>query len=113
MEKYFSITPQQKTDPTLIKYWRAPYKLMQTPTKSQPFMEFLEKWLYGETSAQAHLNAAGLFTVAVFLISDFAPDDEQKNNRRKELREIQIQTFFADSDNGFGNRERNRQFLPA
>ncbi len=40
-------------------------------------MEFLEKWLYGETSAQAHLNAAGLFTVAVFLISDFAPDTER------------------------------------
>jgi hypothetical protein len=59
MEKYFSITPEQKADPALIKYWRAPYKLMQTPTKSQPFMEFLEKWLYGETSAQAHLNAAG------------------------------------------------------
>jgi hypothetical protein len=78
MEKYLAITPEQKANPALIKYWRAPYKLMRTVTASQPFMEFLEKWLYGETSAQAHLNAAGLFTVGGFLISEFAPADERK-----------------------------------
>jgi hypothetical protein len=78
MERYLTITPEQKANPALIKYWRAPYKLMQTVTMSQPFMEFLEKWLYGETSAQAHLNAAGLFAVGGFLISEFAPEDERK-----------------------------------
>jgi hypothetical protein len=93
MEKYLSITPEQKADPALIKYWRAPYKLMHTPTKSQPFMEFLEKWLYGETSAQAHLNAAGLFTVAVFLISDFAPDDEQKTIAERNFEKYKFRHF--------------------
>ena len=78
MEKYLSITSEQKADPTLIPRWYAPYRLMRTATKSQPFMEFLEQWLYGETSAQAHLNAAGLFAVGAFLISDFAPEDERK-----------------------------------
>jgi hypothetical protein len=77
MEKYISITPEQKADPKLIPYWRAPYRLMNTPTKSKPFMEYLEKWLYGETSAQAHLNAAGLFSVGAFLLADLAPEADR------------------------------------
>ncbi len=93
LEKYFSIKPEQKANPAQIKYWNAPYKLMKTPTKSQPFMEFLEKWLYGETSAQAHLNAAGLFTVAVFLISDFAPDDEQKTIAERNFEKYKFRHF--------------------
>jgi len=78
MEKYLSITPEQRANPAVIPYWRAPYRLMKTATKSQPFMEFLENWLYGETSAQAHLNASGLFAVGGFLLTDFAPEDERK-----------------------------------
>jgi len=93
MEKYFSITSEQKANPAQIKYWRAPYKLMKTPTKSQPFMESLEKWLYGETSAQAHLNAAGLFSVAIFLISDFAPDDEQKTIAERNFEKYKFRHF--------------------
>src|SRR5260370_32205318 len=93
MEKYFSITPEQKAAPTLIPRWHAPYRLMKTPTKSQPFLEFLEKWLYGETSAQAHLNAAGLFTVGAFLISDFAPDDEQKTIAERNFERYKFRQF--------------------
>jgi hypothetical protein len=93
LEKYLSITPEQKANPALIKYWHAPYRLMKTPTKSQPFMEFLEKWLYGETSAQAHLNAAGLFTVGAFLISDFAPDDEQKTIAERNFERYKFRHF--------------------
>jgi hypothetical protein len=78
METYLSITPEQKAKPALIPYWRAPYRLMQTPTRSQPFMEYLEKWLYGETSAQAHLNAAGLFSIGAFLINELAPEFERE-----------------------------------
>src|SRR5437879_985784 len=78
METYLSITPEQKANPALIHYWRAPYRLMRTPTRSQPFMEYLEKWLYGETSAQAHLNAAGLFSIGAFLISELAPEFERE-----------------------------------
>jgi len=80
METYLSITPEQKGNPATISYWYTPYRLikMKKPTKSQPFIQHLERWLYGETSAQAHLNAAGLLTVAGFVISDLAPDEQQK-----------------------------------
>ncbi len=93
MEKYASITPQQKANPALIPRWYAPYRLMKTPTKSQPFMEFLEKWLYGETSAQAHLNAAGLFTFGTFLIPDFAPNDEQKGLAEQNFEKYKFRHF--------------------
>ena len=79
MEKYLSITSEQKANPAITTYWRAPCRLMQTPTKSKQFMEFLEKRLYGETSAQAHLNPMGLFSVGAVLLSEFAPElDRQK-----------------------------------
>lgn len=78
METYVSITPAQKANPATISYWYAPYRLMKQPTKSQPFLQHLERWLYGETSAQAHLNAAGLFSVAGFVMSDLAPEEQQK-----------------------------------
>lgn len=80
METYVSITPEQKADPTIIPWWPTPYRIMKMkkPTKSQPFIEHLERWLYGETSAQAHLNAAGLFSMAGHVITDFAPDAEQE-----------------------------------
>jgi len=93
MEKYLSITPEQKADPIVIRRWHAPYRLMKTTTRSKRFMEFLEKWLYGETSAQAHLNAAGLFTVAVFLISDLAPDDEQKKIAERNFEKYKFRHF--------------------
>jgi hypothetical protein len=79
MEKYLSITPEQKADPgKTIEYWYAPYRLMKKATKSKTFLEFLEKWIYGETSAQAHLNPAGLFSVGTILLSDLAPEGERQ-----------------------------------
>src|SRR5713101_511574 len=93
METYLSITPEQKANPALIKYWRAPYKLMQTPTRSQPFMEYLQKWLYGETSAQAHLNAAGLFSIGSFLISELAPEFEREAMPTRHFEAFKFRNF--------------------
>jgi hypothetical protein len=93
MEKYLPITPEQKVNPAIIDYWRAPYKLLKKTSTSQPFLEFLEKWLYGETSAQAHLNAAGLFSVAGFLLSDFAPEEEREMFQGRKLEQFKFRHF--------------------
>jgi hypothetical protein len=82
MEKFLAISPEQQADPSQIAYWRAPYRLMKTNTKSQPFMEFLEKWLYGETSAQAHLNAGGLLSFGAYLLTDLAQEDQREHIER-------------------------------
>jgi hypothetical protein len=93
MEKYCSITPEQKADPNTILYWPTPYKLMKRASKSQPFLEFLEKWLYGETAAQANLNPAGLFSVGVFLLPEFAPEDERKTLIDRNLEQYKFRHF--------------------
>lgn len=93
MEKYLSITPEQKANPAIIPYWRAPYRLMKTPSPSKAFMEFLEKWLYGETSAQAHLNAAGLLSVGLFLLSDFAPESDRQMIEERNLQRYTFRHF--------------------
>ncbi|PYU24117.1 MAG: hypothetical protein DMG30_09565, partial [Acidobacteria bacterium] len=85
IEKYLGITPEQKANPAIIPYWYAPYRLMNTATKSRPFMQFLEKWLYGETSAQAHLNPSGLFSMGAFLISEFGPENERATVKVRNL----------------------------
>lgn len=120
LETYLSITPAQKANPATISYWYAPYRLMKMkkPTKSQPFIEHLERWLYGETSAQAHLNAAGLFTVAGFVISDLAPDEQQKDMMDRNFERYRCRNFSRslttvlaiaseiDTFCGLNNRER-------
>jgi hypothetical protein len=93
MEKYLSITPEQKANPKIIPYWYAPYRLMKEATKSQPFMKFLEKWLYGETSAQAHLNPAGLFSVGGFVLTDFAPENERTILKGRRLEQFTFRHF--------------------
>ena len=56
MEKYLSITAEQKANPKIIHYWVGPARLIRRKTKSQPFLKFLDTWFYSETSAQAHLK---------------------------------------------------------
>jgi hypothetical protein len=93
MEKYLSITAEQKADPAIIRYWPGPKRLTKRPTKSQPFLKFLDTWFYSETSAQAHLNPAGLFSVAMFLISEFAPKEMRENVDGRMLEQFKFKHF--------------------
>lgn len=94
MEQYLSITPQQKENPSKrIPYWPGPAKLIKRPSRSKPFMEFFNTWFYSETSAQSHLNPAGLFSVAGFLISEFAPQGERENTEGRKLQQFKYKHF--------------------
>jgi hypothetical protein len=93
METYLPITQAQQTNPASIAYWRAPFKLKLRPSKSQDFLKFLDTWIYGEISAQAHLNAGGLFQVGALLISDLAPDDMRKVIEERNIRQCVFQHF--------------------
>jgi hypothetical protein len=90
MEKYLSITSEQTTNPSGIRYWVGPARLIRRKTKSQDFLKFLDAWFYSETSAQAHLNPAGLFSVAMFLISEFAPEDARENVEGRMLQQFKF-----------------------
>ena len=70
MVTQFEITEQQQRNPKSVPYWKHPFELAKERTASRPFLRYLDKWLYGDTSAQAHLSFGGLINVAAFLVSD-------------------------------------------
>jgi hypothetical protein len=81
------ISEEEKKNPSLVPYWDTPYRLLkkirQTPGACGPFLEYLEKWLYKDVSAQAHLTFGGLFKMSPFLIAEvFGKDEVEKVNDR-------------------------------
>jgi hypothetical protein len=78
MVSAFGITPEQQQDPSSIQYWRHPGELKDEQTPSRPFLRYLDKWLYADTSAQAHLSFGGLIPVAVFLVADLVGGQAQQ-----------------------------------
>jgi hypothetical protein len=83
METQIPITVAQKANPSLIKYWFAPYRLTTQNSPCQSFLVFLEKLLYGDTSAEAHLKPGGLLSVSGVVLASIAPPEirEQIENR--------------------------------
>ena len=79
----YGITENEQKDPTLIPFWKHPFELKDEKTKSRDYLRYLEKWLYGDTSAQAHLSFGGLVMVGPFLVADIVggQDEEGVKNR--------------------------------
>jgi hypothetical protein len=63
----FGITDEQCKNPKLVPFWKHPGELKDEQTEGRPFLRYLEKWLYGDTSAQAHLSFGGLAMGRTFL----------------------------------------------
>ena len=93
MEQYLPITPEQKTNPKVIARWLGPSKLVKKTTKSQTFLQFLDKWLYRDTSAQAHLNARGLLETGLFLLSSLAPEEMREVIEKRTIRQYTARHF--------------------
>lgn len=74
----FGITPEQQRTPKTVPYWKHPFQLAQEKTHSRPFLQYLDKWLYGDTSAQAHLSFGGLVRIGIFLIADVVGGQPQQ-----------------------------------
>jgi len=93
MEKYLAITPAQKANPENIKRWVGPAKLKGKPSKSKPFLEFLDDWLYREISAQAHLNAAGLAEIAGFVLASLATEEMRERIEKRTILQYIFRQF--------------------
>jgi hypothetical protein len=93
LEPILGLTEAERKKPQLIPYWKAPYKLTTQKTKSQPFLKWLEKWLYGDTSAQAHLSFGGLFTVSPFLVAELVGGQFQDDIENRQIHSYRYQQF--------------------
>ncbi len=68
--KYMKITEEETKNPKLIPFWKHPFKLKNEKTKSRSYLQYLDKWIYGELSAQSHLSFAGLLRVWPVLVAN-------------------------------------------
>jgi len=78
-EKLFGITAAQRAKPSLIPFWKHPSELKNARTASRPFLRWLDKWLYHDTSAQAHLSFGGLLAVSPILVAELVSEDAKKH----------------------------------
>lgn len=74
----FRISAKEVRNPKLIPYWKHPFELKDEITKSRKFLRWLDKWLYGDTSAQAHMSFGGLIMVSPFLVADIIKGEAQQ-----------------------------------
>ena len=91
VETQLPLSEEEKRNPSSIPSWPHPHSLSERPTKSQDFLKFLDKLLYGEASLEAHLKPAGLMRVAGIVLSDTAPEHLK---RRVENRSIHQYKFL-------------------
>lgn len=57
--------------------------LIEQKTASRPFLRWLHKWIYGDTSAHAHLSPFGLAMSAQILLLKLLYPDIDLNERRE------------------------------
>jgi hypothetical protein len=83
MVRRYGISEKERKNPKLVPFWKHPYELKDEQTQSRPFLRYLEKWLYADTSAQAHMSFGGLCMVGPFLVADLigGQDEEWVNSR--------------------------------
>jgi hypothetical protein len=83
--KLYGITLEQQANPKLVPYWPTPTQMMKRQTPCRPFLRYLEKWLYRDTSAQTHLSFAGLFRTALFLPAEIEVPEDRRSDRERAL----------------------------
>ncbi len=114
----FGLTEKEERKPSLIPYWTHPFELKNEQTKSRSFLRWLDKWLYGDTSAQAHLSFGGLLRVAPILVAELVGGQSQEMAEEYMIHQYRFHQFsrtalvvlaIATEVNGYcnlGNDER-------
>ncbi len=77
------ITSDEKKDPNKIELWKTPTQLKDKRTKSRAFLRYLDKWIYADISAQAHLSFGGLMKSTPMLLAELVGGDHQQEVDRR------------------------------
>lgn len=94
MERQIPMTAAQRSTPSQeIPYWLGPYNLSKQKTKSQKFLKFLEKLMYHDTSAEAHLKPGGLFMAGSILLADIAIPEVREQLENRTIHQYKFRQF--------------------
>ncbi len=78
LQKAVKLTAADIRHPDRISRCKGPSKLAKQKTTSQAFLQWMEKWLYDDTSAEAHVTGTGIFKLSPFLMSNIANPDTRE-----------------------------------
>jgi hypothetical protein len=93
MVSRFGIADKERKNPKLVPFWKHPFELKDEKTESRPFLRYLEKWLYADTSAQAHLSFGGLIMVAPFLVAGIVGGQDEEWITGRTMRQYHFKHF--------------------
>ncbi len=89
----FRIAEVQRKNPRSVPFWKQPFELKDEKTQSRPFLRYLEKWLYTDTSAQAHLTFGGLFIIGQFLVADLVGGEDEELVKTRMIQQFHFRHF--------------------
>lgn len=92
----YGITDAQRKNPALIPYWKTPTQMKDEKTPSRQFLKYLDKWLYGDTSAQAHLSFGGLIVIAQFLVADLIGGSPRRTRQRTNSSDLSLSASVSE-----------------
>lgn len=73
------ITVEEKKRPNTIKYFPIGARLVgRMSSKNRSYVNWLQRWLYEETSAIAHFTPLGVMKFGLFLVRDLASDKDRE-----------------------------------
>jgi hypothetical protein len=91
MVNIFQITPEEQANPVLVNYWGTPFKLTKRESQCKTFLQFLEKTIYKDVSAHAHLTFAGMQKISCFLVADLLGDSVPEEKRKRAMQSLHFQ----------------------
>lgn len=93
MVNRFGITHQEQKTPKLVPFWKHPFELKDERTESRAFLRYLEKWLYSDTSAQAHLSFGGLSMMGPFIVAEIVGGEDEEFVKRRTIQQYRFIHF--------------------
>jgi len=89
----YGISKEEQRNSKLVPFWKHPYELKDEQTSSRVFLRYLEKWLYADTSAQAHLSFGGLVMVGPFLVAELVGGQDEEHVMDRILKQYHYRHF--------------------
>ena len=103
MARTLKITHAEKLKLERIPRWLGPSKLSKKISASSAFLKWMIKWVYDDTSAEAHLTGVGLFSLAPFVLAELADPQMKQMVENRTYFQYHARHFFKNHYDRFGD----------